>query len=447
MAINPETYAEDFTPFAAAPDFALVPGVASNTVRLWIINNLAADGTADTTEDLYLVPHQRTVGETEWRAAGRRLVDARAYRIRAVSGHGGLVVTDTATYPAGAGRPFALPVMADGEGVLLEVSIVAPIDHDEPDLEHYFAPAILATVELAKGLSAAVGDGVYLGLGDGRSTRILTAGTVDAASTPDDTVTCSGVWGWQSAGVPLTDRDRVLTFDGAAADGALAAGEAYWALIHTDAAGQLAEVRGNKGTEPVPESERPVLADPSTQSDVAYVYRGFDGLIGPEDITLASELGAGQLTAVNLNAAVGPSEGLVGDRWWSRQGREALSLAPSATSTVWRLPVGDPVATTDGTRPTPDSIALWEATTDASAITLLIRRHRWLGPQRSVTFVFDEPLVSGLTRYAVLPGHGDVYLPPLAGEITATVFDAGGGSSGASEWEISYALPGVPVAW
>ena len=124
-----------------------------------------------------------------------------------------------------------------------------------------------------------------------------------------------------------------------------------------------------------------------------------------------------------------------------------MTLAANTTTSVWRLPGGDPATTTAGSRPESDAVELWQAETDAAAIIRLERRHRWLGPQQTVQFVFDEPLTGSLVRYLQLQSDVPLYLLPMAGAIAATTFDTGSGSSGASEWDIEYGELGVPAAW
>lgn len=430
-------------PLAAPPAFAALPGARSNVETLHIVNG-TGDGSADTATELALRVMERDAGETVWLASGRPIVDGRRVEVRIVGGVGGLEVMPTGWQPVGAGRDLPLPALADGQGVAVEVSLVLPLDAQGAQVELYLAVRSAATTALGGRLSETIGDGVYLGLGDGTVTALLEGGDVTANDPADDTLQVAAT-GWLAAGNPRVIATTTVQLDAIDGDGVpLAVGSAYWALLHLSVDGDLEVIRSAQGVQPLDESLRPAVSPGSL--GLAMVLRDDTGAIDGTAIEQLSVPAGAALTFDNLTATLGPSQGLIDNRWWRRDAPESITFEPSQTSRLWRLPNGDLAVTTDGSRPDVRALLLYEVTTDPFGIVDVQSRLRFLDPREVVRFVFDGPLTVGATAYASWPHDHPGLLAPRRGQVVAQTVDTAG-SDGATVWDIEVAAPGVPAEW
>ena len=430
-------------PLAASPAFAALPGARSNVETLHIVNG-TGDGLADTATELALRVMERDAGETVWLASGRPIVDGRRVEVRIVGGVGGLDVASTGWQPVGAGRDLSLPALADGQGVAVEVSLVLPLDAQGAQVELYLAVRSAATTALGGRLSETAGHGVYLGLGDGAITALLEGGDVTASDPADDSVQVAAT-GWLAAGNPWVIPATTVQLDAIDGDGVpLAAGSAYWALLHLTADGDLKVIRSAQGVQPLDPSLRPVV--PSGSVGLAMVLRDDTGAIDGTAIERLSVPAGAALTFDNLTATLGPSQGLIDNRWWRHDAAETITFEPSQTSQLWRLSNGDLAVTTDGGRPDVRALLLYEVTTDPFGIVDVQSRLRFLDRREVVRFAFDGPLTLGATAYASWPHDHPGLLAPKRGQVVAQTVDTAG-SDGATSWDIEVAAPGVPAEW
>ena len=387
---------------------------------------------------------ERTLGDTTWNASGRPLVDGRRVEVRIVAGVGGLTIEPGPWEPIGSGRELALPELAAGEGVRLEVSLVLPIDAQGDQVELYLAVRSATSTALGFGLSEAAGDGIELGLGDGRVSALLHGGQVEVSDPAADTVEV-GSAGWIAAGQPFHQPAQTVTLDALDGDGvALAGGSAYWALLTLEDDGALGIVKSSQALAPLDAADRP--ATPAGALALAAVHRDDSGVITAGDIETLAIASAASFTADGLAAALGPSRGLIDNRWWRHDQPEAFALPPNATADVWRLPAGDLGITTDGSRPGPRALHLHQVETDADTVLEHRDRRRFLGRPEVIRFTFEGPLVVGSTLHASWPHARPGLIAPIPGQVVATIFDAAG-SADATEWQIEIAAPGSATVW
>ena len=430
---------ENLASLVAPPAFEGIPGARSAVVVLHVVN----EG-ADTALDLALRVMERALGETVWNASGRPLVDGRRVDVRVVSGVGGLEVASGPWEPIGSGRELALPELATGQGVRLEVSLVLPIDAQGDQVELYLAVRSATITALGFGLSESVGDGVELGLGDGRVSQLVHGGDVAASDPAADTVEV-GAAGWIAAGVPFHRPAETVTLDALDGDGVtLTAGSAYWAALALGVDGSLAVVKSPQAPAPLDPADRPM--PPVGSVTIAAIHRDDSGVITAGDLEAFATTSAAAFSADGLAASIGPSRGLVDNRWWRHDGPEALTLDPNATIDVWRMPAGDLAITTDGSRPDPRALHLHQVETDAAAVLEHRDRRRFLGRPEVLRFVFGGPLVTGAVALADWPRARPGLIAPLPGQVVATTLDAAG-TADATEWQIEVAEPGAPAVW
>ncbi len=438
MSTQLQILGADLQPLTAPPSFAGVPGARSNVETLHVVNG---DG-GDTATELALRVMERAVGETVWLASGRPLVDGRRVEVRIVGGVGDLDVEPGPWQPVGSGRELALPVLAGGEGVALEVSLVLPFDAQAAQVELYLAVRSTAVMALGAGLSETVGDGVQLGLGDGNVTHLVEGGRVTPSDPADNAVHLEPS-GWIAAGVPQAVGAEDFVLDATDGDGVpLAAGSAYWAAVHLTEDGSVAVERSPQGPQPLDVALQPAI--PAGSVAVATVLRDDSGAIDASSIDPLS-VPVASLTFDGLTGTLGPSAGLVDNRWWRRDVAESVTVSPSSTSWLWRLPTGD-VAVSDGSRPEPRALPLFEVEADPFGVVQVERRYPVLGRPEVVRFVFGGPLTVGQVVYASWPHPWPGYLLPRRGEVVAQVVD-GPGTSGATGWDVEVAAPGSPAVW
>lgn len=446
MPSDVRLYDETFAELTTAPDWVKVPGQMTDPVRFFVINDYADGSGADTAFDRAIVPQERVQGATEWQGSGLPMVDGRRVVVRVIDGYGGLEIAPTGWEPTGDGRPFRLPPLPSGQGVELEVALDVPPGDPPTSTEIYVGVGRVRNTPLAQGLTEAAGNGVYTGLGDGESSALVTLGQITESSPTGPSVEVVGPWGWIFGGEPWSDHGQALTLDDTAADGTLSAGEAYWVLVHTQGASGLVITKGNKGADPLAQTERPGI--PAGADPVAYIYRDSSGVISDADIEIVATLGLGLLSHSGLSAQLAPSSSLVANRWVEHQAPEQVTLGASATYHLWRLPVGETAITTDGSSPAPGSDLLYEIETDVSGVASTTRRAHWLGRDGALTWQLDGPLTG--TRESVLrlpPGEPSRILP-LVGEVSTVLLDLGSPASGSTEIDIETADPSsYPLAW
>jgi len=437
MAIpNPKIFDTNLVELAAPLTFDGLPGAHSNVETLYIINNPGGTG-AEPLRDHVLRVLERAPGESVWLAAGRPLVEGRRLEVRILAGTGGIEVEPTAWQPLGAGRPLEVPELGNDQGIQLELSLVLPIDTVAGQTELYFGLSDQRATALERAHTEAAGDGIHLGLGDGLTTELQHGGKVAARDPADDRVEVSAS-GWVAAGEPFYIPPTTLRLDEFDASAVvLAPGSAYWALLALDAAGALLVVKSDQAPEPLPAALRPATPSGAVALavELAMVQRDDSGVVTDGDIEPLAVAAAAAWSAEGLTAAIGPSRALVDNRWVVHQVGESVSLPPTSTVEVWRLPPGDLAITTDGSRPDPRALLLHQAETDAAAVVVHRPRRRFLGHQ-AVLYFSVTPTVGAESMPAVWPHEVPGRVPPIPGHLTLHALSQGGATSGSTQVDL-----------
>lgn len=423
-----------------------VPGSQSDEQVVEVWNNKGGTG-ADTARNREVLVGERRAGETVWLFAGRELVDGRHVKVRIIGGLNGLSIASTSHQGIGAGRGQRLPAIPNDQGVQLGVVVDLPLGFKSTDIEVLLRTAGVQLAALMRGLTeGGVGDGVYLGLSDGERSQLMrAANTVQNPAGANDQVEVQDTEG-VAAGDPYAHLKQLIQLDNLDGSGtALAAGEAYWGLVHVDSAGALAVLKSDKAATPLDPALQPDT--PPLAKALAMVLRDDTGMIEDADITQLWQLDAGLPVVTGLNVSYGPSEGLIEDGWWWKDTTEELALPDASTIHVWRLPDGTVTTTTDGSRPDPRALLLYVHTTAAGAVTATERRHRWLGLIRELLFVLDGPLDAGASpiAYASWPEETDLLVLPHQAVAAQLIDDAGTG--GQTRIDIEYAEAANPLVW
>ena len=443
MAIpNPKILDQDLNELAVPLTFDGLPGGRSNVQTLHIVNNPGGIG-AEPLRGAVLRVLEREAGESVWNSTGRPLVDGRRIEARIVSGLGGLPIASGPWEPIGAGRPLELPEIPNDQGIQLELSLVLPLDTPAVQTELHLGLADQRITVLEHGHTESVGDGLYLGLGDGLTTELAHGGQVTANSPEDDQVQIGGA-GWIAAGEPHYVPPTTIQLDSFdASSDPVTPGHAYWAVLVLDPEGSVQVLKSDQSPEPLDLDDAP--PPPSGSIALARIQRTDSATITDADIEPLAEPAAATFTAQGLTARIGPSRGLVDNRWWVHQVAETLALPANATTDLWRLPGGDLTVTTDGTRPDPRALLLHQVETNATEVISHKSRSRFLGRQDVLRFVFAEPLRTGIESQTSWPHEAPGRISPIPGHLTVQLFDIAG-TAGATQIDLEV-LPEGTTTW
>lgn len=351
----------------AIPETA--PGAVSAPQAFRLLND-DSGGAVDEAVNPFLTPRQVITTQSEAVLRGARAVDERWLEIRATG-------TSTATKPQastgwspwGAGRPFTTTPLLGGEYHQLEVRYAPPgtapagaidftIDADSDGRE--------TVLEL--GHTETSSDGVISGIGDGYVADLLAATTPTEQAPAAAGITLSDLF-WIHAGVPYSQLTADLAID--ENDGSaqpLGAGEAYWFRLSL-AAGTLTATKGDKEAAPLSTATLPAI--PEGEEAYAYVERG-QGNILDAAITFDGQLGRFELTQTgSLQIQIGTGRSRIDNRLITVTTPTLVAMTASSTNTVYLIPSADGAVanTTDGSRPNPRAIPIWEVDTDGVSIT------------------------------------------------------------------------------
>lgn len=397
--------------------------------------NAPDDPLAETARDLRIHIAERFPGETTW-TQERDLTANRWLEMRVTGVIGDTPPYTTGWQPVGRGRPFKLNPIPAQSAISVELRDNVPGSAGNSIVEIY----VKYTVE---GPSVAIGLGPYYGglsgivsgIGDGTRSFIVSADPITASGSPDDEIHL-GDMVWIGEGGRFVKLAHDLTVNGNAADGALAAAQAYWLTLYVDGAGNQIELKSNKGTAPLPVDDRP--RPPNGEPVRAYVHRDFDGLIAQGDIYGAVVPGSFAIYGTGLTRSIGPGVALIDDRLADPDFPDSLTFPPSeAAIEVYLLPSGLKLATVNG-RPDPRAILLYRAASGAGDLTALEDVRPFLRTRPGVlSFRFDATLAVDAFSYRTAMEDADLVLTyPEACRFTLDAAGAGtgGGHRADVEW-------------
>lgn len=434
---NPEIYADGGGALLGSFSFATVAaGLTSDPVAFELWNDKGG-GTADTMEGVSLNFLSSPLGLEQWTATHRSLVEY-WIEVRAVGVEGDASPYVSSWEPVGVGRPFLMPPIPADSARLLETRISVPIGASSETQSYLLSPDYARlSLAVARGLFNLGGQGIDNGLGDGTRTYIAEGGALSAAVVPDDTVHVTDVVVVYE-GAPVVELEHDETLSGDAADGALIAGEDYWAALSVGPAG-IVVTKGNGGVSPQPTTARPAPPLGHEATLLGYVRREFDGTIEAEDVyTDGLALGNFAFGGTGLTRTVGAGVAIVDDRIVRYESsRQAPIPADTDPFAVWIPPAGDPVINED-TRPDARALILYSGASDSDEVTELRDERRVLGRLDPVRFVFSGAAVAvNDARYATWPIGRRSYLS-LPAPVMLTLHDVGAGTGGRLAFEVEY---------
>jgi hypothetical protein len=422
------------------------PGTPTAETEYRLFNNKDAAG-ADTATNRWLEVLERQPGETPFLGSSRELTDRHWMRVRILGGLGGLNLAQGAEFNVGAGVSFPLPDLANGQGVRLGISVDATADAQTAQTEVTFRVAKRQALPVPAGLSDSAGDGVAVGLFDGRVTGLVSGGLVeeDPGGAGDDVMVRA--YEHIGAGIYRVTLDELHQLDGD--DGsavALASGEEYFALVYIDVDGDVQILKSDKGSSPLDPSEEPAV--PADGTALAMVTRQFDAIIDDADIDDRRDFWAAGFESAALTATIGPTRGLVDDARTRTSTPENASLTASETNRIYRVRDGSLAVDIAGTRPEPRALDLWEAVTDGSGVTALTDLRPIYGMGFRVVPVvlrFQGTLAGGQQVMVPFPVNRDAQVLPLFG-VQAWLDDVGAGTGGATVFNVEASADGAAYA-
>ncbi len=270
---------------------------------------------------------------------------------------------------------------------------------------------------LADGFWHAGMQGVRTQLGDPGATILVSGGATTPNAPADDKVDVA-TWHAIHAGVPTCKVTTEVTLNQTAGDGALGAGEYYWAILSAKSDGTITTTKGNALTAPQDLTERgDVPAGEILLADVAVDYDAGGGAIALADIfTDRREYGCFNIeySASSLDVTISPGEGIVYGTLIRRTSGYEVTLGATDTLYLWLTPTGTVESTTSEVATTTGSLLLWEATTDGSGVTAVVDRRKWLGKDYTVNLGISGNLSAALASlHAVLPSGNGWYVRPI----------------------------------
>lgn len=361
------------------------PGATSTETEERVVNDLAAAGTDDA-RDLVLIVLARLQGSSEWEVADIDLLERHAVQVK-ITFRNSVAVAEPFVN-IGTQVHIRLPDLASTEFHQYVVRVLPPAGVSEVVTE--FKIAFAQTRFLTIGNPAAIPPGIQRGIGEGRTTAILSrSGSIGT--------TGIGTFEWPDyayihLGLPhsVLDHDETIDdVDGSAST--LIAGEsyAYRAVLNGTT---TAIIKGDKVTGTAVFADLPALPFPDRflgwgvrDFSADLTFTALDALPDFFDV-----VATGGLNFTVARAGVGAAmltEGKLIDPTTPVGG----TLTANETNTVQLLQDGSAAVTTDGSLFEAGAQFLADLVTDGSGVTSQTDRRKW---QRSKTIVFDFGLVS-----------------------------------------------------
>ena len=416
------------TLITAAISLSAEQGNVGSAVEIRAWNNRSGVG-ADTRQDLYLEVLEVVAGVPK--SSGTEALDQYHVQARVVSGLN-QTVQASGWVAIGAARWLEVPPLANDTGVKLEVRLAPPAHATSTSVTVRFHLISRSTRPIPLGLSRRAGDAIFHGIGDGSYSALASFDGLAENGTPDDQVAI-GRLEWVYEGVFHALASHLVTLDdtdGSAAT--LGAGEAYIAVL-TAAAGTITITKGDKGATPTAPSA------PADELLLGEVLREFDGLIHDADITEQYTLGFFAFDSAALTAQIGPGDGLVLDQVIHHDGISTATLVDDDTNELFLMPDGSLGVTTDGSKPDPNALLIWEPTTASGVVTGTVDR-RLFAPveEREILISTGSPVAVNDERQSASVHNRPWCLLPVV-PVSLWLHDAGSGlSSGVTRVDIEY---------
>jgi len=327
----------------------------------------------------------------------------------------------------GAWRGLPIPSIRAGCARYLEWRVRVPSSADPASWtwriqtlhsEHALAVPLPVT-EMERGILSGVGDPARSGLWRGGEVVV---------SEPADAWVHIGareyLWRGELRGAVAADveLDQV---DGNAE--ALAAGEAYWAVL-TEGAGGVNVTKGTRAAEPAKPTH------PAGELLLSYVPVDYQS--SGTSIVEAEDLDGERpydrhlaLPGTGLELRVHPGQAIAGGTWrgWSRIA--SVPLEASDVQWLWQMPDGLYEVTTEESSPSDGALGpLWEVETDASGVVELRDRRRFVGRRRVLRLRGAPPAAGPGTVAELLVADGELQI----GKVILRASDNGGGTAGAT---------------
>lgn len=437
MATNIEWFETDgVTPVASLSFTGLVPGTPSAWRTVRVYNDQAIAG-ADDAIGRRLRGFSRNTSADDFVSEGHPLVDHRGIGVQILSGSAAGVVPGGVVF-LGKGATIALPTIQSGEYVELRVNVTIPQGSLVTDAEVAFGLDPTPATGLGD-LGPLATRGIWTGIGDSSSQKLLKAVSITASGTPDEFVLVSDVLA-QVGGLPvvvLEHLEELTNLDGSAA--ALTSGNAYVALFSVSASG-LVITKGDQAAAPLGVDDEPAL--PEGNLRLGIVVRPFDDTIEQSDITVEAVAATfDYLGDVGLDVSFSGGEAAVGTILASPAGAPSITLVDDDTSIVSLLSDASlSLAPPAGHA----SLALYQFVAAAGAVTSVTD----LRPFVEAGAVKMQGTIGGGAgdkAYRTLPGNGRWAVDPLLG-LDAVLIDGDPSSLSATsgDWvmELKYRLAG-----
>lgn len=289
-------------------------------------------------------------------------------------------------------------------------------------------------IALETGHTEGGAQGLRMGLGDTSFTELLSGFEMTEDGTPDNTVHLA-MGKKVFAGAPQVVMDTLLTFDNLDSNGdALVATEEYINLVTIDDTGAVTHTKSVKGTAPLAASFIPDV--PDGHREIGWIQVQFDAIINTADIHQENLVyGCAALVGTNLAPDLHPFEAIIGNAYIVSPNLIPLSLTDNDVNYVWSDPSGAVSSNVTGLQPESMSQLLYEVTTSAGAITVVVDCRQFIYPNPvEVTLTLQGTLAATNVFYGVLPTLAQAYLLPIGG-IIAAVGDRGG-TSGSTKFDI-----------
>lgn len=428
MASDPKWYDADDVLLAVAPILAGSGGTPSATpVTLRLYNDKDEAG-ADALPASQVFGYARLSSSGLSLTEGHPLVDRRMVEARIAQGLGGKVVTATAWQPLGVGRFLEIPTLTSGEGVELEFQLNAPSDADGFNALLSVSLAIETAIGIGLGFHEAIGNGVYLGIGDPLVSAVLEgAPTLENPAAADDEIQV-GPFTYIVAGIPLAYAEQLVAI------AASTATFSRYVLLSLADDATLTLTDGVESDVALTDDDEP--AAPAGEQVVARVIVDDSGVISQADIEDRWQRAAYYITHQGLNATVGPGRSLTDNAYTFNQVLQSASLTASSTNHLWLTRQGALAVTVNGVPPAGTrAMLLATLVTDAGAVTAFTDYRRFIGHRLHIlSFDWLGALTVADYRYAINPSDRPAYILPIGGLRAALA--VGGTVSGSTRFEI-----------
>ena len=346
----------------------------------------AAHGDATTMTGIRLVAE--AWDGTAWVTSGLPCLDERWMRVRVsdIDKTGDSTMTEQTTgyVPVGAGSSLVLgdiPKNCSRElTVYVDVPAGASAGGSLPRLKLVYEEAAEST-----GAHQTVGSGAGVipdWLLDG--VRRITRGRAVTGSGTAAVTISAGSWAYD--GVAYTALASTATLNQTAADGALAAGQSYKAVLSQKSDKTVTATKGNKAVSPTAPS---VPANEIYLATVTVSYQvGGTSVINNSDISTASLYRGEYLVeaGTGLNVTVGAGQALTSASTHTFRGAAStVALSDNATNYIWLRIDGGFLKNTTGTAPEFGSVPLATVVTAAGAISSVTDTRTWARPYGVLT--------------------------------------------------------------